>query len=319
MGKKAIVVVGPTASGKTALGVYIAKKFNGEVISCDSMQIYQGMDVSTAKPTFEEMQGIKHHLIDFLPVTNTYNVSEYCEDASRAFNDVLSRGSLPVFVGGTGLYIDSFLSNTQFLDGAFSDEIRLQLQYELENKGIDFLFDELVSIDPKAAENIHPNNVKRVLRALEVYRATGKTLTEQNELSHTEKTDIEPLFIGITYNDREKLYDRINRRVDIMLENGLLDEARALFSGEYSNTAVASIGCKEMKPFLDGERSLDECVEKLKQSTRRYAKRQLTWFRRNDKINWFYPDLCNQKELYEQIDSLINNFLEGEVIEKDKL
>ena len=319
MGKKAIVVVGPTASGKTALGVYICKKFNGEVISCDSMQIYKGMDISTAKPTKEEMCGVKHHLIDFLPCNHTYNVSEYCEDARRAFDDVVSRGKLPVFVGGTGLYIDSFLSNTKFLDGAFSEDIRLGLQEELQKNGIDELYKELLSVDPKAAENIHPNNAKRVLRALEVYRATGKTLSEQNELSHSEESDIEPFYIGITYNNREKLYDRINKRVDIMMETGLLDEARSLFSGEYSDTAVASIGCKEMKPFLDGEKPLCECVDKLKQNTRHYAKRQLTWFRRNDKINWVYPDMCNEKELYENIDSLILEFLEGEAIEKDKL
>ncbi len=312
MSKKAIVVVGPTASGKTSLGVYICKKFGGEVISCDSMQIYKGMDISTAKPTLEETEGIKHHLIDFLPLNQSYSVSDYCSDAQKAFDDVVSRGKLPVFVGGTGLYIDSFLSNTKFLDKASSVEIRSALQNELEEKGIEKLYSELSSIDPDAANKIHPNNTKRVLRALEVYRTTGFTITQQEALSHNEESDIEPLYIGITCINRENLYNRINRRVDIMLENGLLNEAKEVFDSDISATAIASIGCKEMKPYLDGEKSLDECIEKLKMSTRRYAKRQLTWFRRNENINWVYPDTCSQQELYDYVDKLIINYLEGE-------
>lgn len=312
MSKKAIVVVGPTASGKTALGVHICKKFNGEVISCDSMQIYKGMSISTAKPTEEETDGIKHHLIDFIPITQSYSVSDYCKDAQIAFYDVLSRNKLAVFVGGTGLYIDSFLSNTKFLDGASSDVIRDNLKAELDEKGIDKMYEELSFVDPDAASKIHPNNTKRVLRALEVYRATGVTITEQERRSRSEEPLISPLYIGITYSDREKLYSRINKRVDLMLENGLTDEAKELFSGDYSSTAVASIGCKEMKPFLDGEKSFEECVEKLKLNTRHYAKRQLTWFRRNDKINWVYPDLCSEEELYNQVDNLIKTYLEGE-------
>ncbi len=312
MAKKAIVIIGPTASGKTSLGVNVAKQFNGEVISCDSMQIYKGMSISTAKPTTEEMNGVKHHLIDFLPVTSQYSVSDYCCDAQKAFDDISSRGKLPVFVGGTGLYIDSFLSNTKFFDDASSDEIRAALQKELEEKGIDYLYSELLSVDPESCEAIHKNNHKRVLRALEVYRATGKTLSDQTKLSRLNKSDIEPLYIGITYKDRNVLYNRINHRVDIMLQNGLVDEAKELFSSPYSKTAVASIGCKELKPYLDGEKSLDSCVEKLKQSTRNYAKRQLTWFRRNDKINWVYPDTCTHEELIESVYKLIENYLAGD-------
>ncbi len=309
MSKKAIVVVGPTASGKTTLGVYISKKFNGEVISCDSMQIYKGMSISTAKPTEDEMQGIKHHLIDFLPVTQSYSVSDYCTDAQKAFDLITAENKIPVFVGGTGLYIDSFLTNTKFLEDASSEEIRNKLQAELKGNGIDFMYKKLCEIDSRASQKIHPNNTKRVLRALEVFEATGKTLTEQEMLSHKEKSEIEPLYIGITYSDRQKLYDRINLRVDIMVKNGLIEEAKNLFNNSYSATAVASIGCKEIKPYLDGEKSLDECLKKLKQVTRNYAKRQLTWFRRNEKINWIYPDLCNKEELYSQIDLLIKNYL----------
>lgn len=309
MKKKAIVIVGPTASGKTALGIYVARKFGGEVISADSMQIYKGMSVSTAKPTEEEMNGIKHHLIDFLDITDKYSVSSYCADAKRCFDDITSRGKLPVIVGGTGLYIDSFLTNTEFLGDASSEKIKAQLRAELESRGIESMYAELKEIDPQAAEKIHPNNTVRVLRALEVYKTTGKTITQQIEASHTNESDIEPLYIGITYDDREKLYDRINRRVDIMLENGLVDEAKSVFSGEYSHTAFNSIGCKEIKPYLDGEKTLEECVETLKLSTRRYAKRQLTWFRRNPEINWVYPDLFTENELHERVDELIEAYL----------
>ena len=309
MSKKAIVVVGPTASGKTSLGIYIAKKYNGEVISADSMQIYKEMSVSTAKPTIEEMDGVKHHLIDFVDITDTYSVSDYCRDAKAVFDDIVSRGKLPVIVGGTGLYIDSFITNTRFFDDAQSDEIRKRLQKQANDEGLDVLYNRLKEIDPDAAAKIHPNNSVRVIRALEVYEATGKTITQQTEQSHSVASDIDALYIGINYSDREKLYDRINRRVDIMMENGLLDEAKSLFSGEYSATAVNSIGCKEMKPFLDGEKSLSECVEKLKMSTRHYAKRQLTWFRRNESVKWFYPDKQNEDELYSQIIEYINDFL----------
>ena len=309
MSKKAIVVVGPTASGKTSLGIYIAKKYNGEVISADSMQIYKEMSVSTAKPTIDEIDGVKHHLIDFVDITDTYSVSDYCRDAKAVFDDIISRGKLPVIVGGTGLYIDSFITNTQFFDDAQSDEIRKRLQKQANDEGLDVLYNRLKEIDPDAAAKIHPNNSVRVIRALEVYEATGKTITQQTEQSHSVASDIDALYIGINYSDREKLYDRINRRVDIMMENGLLDEAKSLFSGEYSATAVNSIGCKEMKPFLDGEKSLSECVEKLKMSTRHYAKRQLTWFRRNESVKWVYPDKQNEDELYSQIIEYINDFL----------
>ncbi|MBO5433619.1 MAG: tRNA (adenosine(37)-N6)-dimethylallyltransferase MiaA [Clostridia bacterium] len=312
MKKKAIVIVGATASGKTGLGVYVARKFNGEVISADSMQIYKGMSIATAKPTIEEMQGVPHHLIDFLPVTEKYSVSAYCNDAKTVFDDVISRGKLPVIVGGTGLYIDSFLSNTQFLDNAGSDTVRETLKKEFEIKGIEKLYEELCEVDPEAARNIHPNNTVRVLRALEVYRATGKTLTEQNLLSHNVESDIEPLYIAIGYRDRELLYGRINKRVDIMLENGLLEEAQDFFKMNPSVTAFKAIGCKELKPYIDGEADLDFCVDNLKRETRRYAKRQLTWFKRNNKIHWLYADNKDRDTIYNEAEALIKEFLGGD-------
>ena len=312
MKKKAIVIVGATASGKTGLGVHIARKFNGEVISADSMQIYKGMSIATAKPTTEEMQGVPHHLIDFLPVTEKYSVSSYCDDAKAVFDDIVSRGKLPVIVGGTGLYIDSFLSNTQFLENAGSDEVRERLKKEFEINGIENLYEELCEVDPDAAQNIHPNNTVRVLRALEVYRATGKTLTEQNKLSHNVESDIEPLYIAIGYRDREVLYDRINKRVEIMLEKGLVDEAKEFFKMNPSVTAFKAIGCKELKPFIDGETDLDIFVDNLKRETRRYAKRQLTWFKRNDKIYWLYADNKDSVSVYNEAEQLIKEFLGGD-------
>ena len=312
MKRKAVVVVGPTASGKTALGVHIAEKFNGEVISADSMQIYKGMSVATAKPTKDEMKGIKHHLIDFLDLGDTYSVSAFCNNANKVFDEICNSGKLPVIVGGTGLYIDSFLSNTTFLDNASSEKVREELKRELEENGSEFMYSKLKAVDPEAAEKIHPNNTVRLLRALEVFRLTGKTITQQAELSHNTESDIEPLYIGITFDDREKLYERINKRVDIMLEMGLEEEARAFFESNPSKTAINAIGCKELKPYFNGEKSLDECVEELKKGTRHYAKRQLTWFRRNEKINWVYPDTVEYEALLENVDNLINEFLKGE-------
>jgi tRNA dimethylallyltransferase len=309
--RKAVVVVGPTASGKTALGINICKHFNGEVISADSMQIYKGLQISTAKPDEAEMDGIKHHLIDFLPVTEKYSVSDYCKDAAKAFDEIIAKGKLPVIVGGTGLYVDSFLTNTEFIDEASSEEVRNKLFDELKEKGAEYIHQKLCKVDPEAGAKIHQNNTVRVIRALEVFETTGKTITQQTLDSHKNESDIEALYIGISYEDREKLYERINLRVDLMLERGLVDEARDFFTGNPSKTSVNSIGCKELKPYLDNEKTLEECVEQLKRSTRRYAKRQLTWFRKNQEIHWFYPDV-NDGDILPQVYALINEFLEGE-------
>lgn len=312
MKKKAVVVVGATASGKTSLGVHIARNFGGEVISADSMQIYKDLSVSTAKPTLQEMCGVKHHLIDFLDITEKYSVSSYCKDARIVFDELTQKGVLPVIVGGTGLYIDSFLTNTQFIESAVSEKIRENLKEELQLRGIDEMYSELRQIDSVAAEKIHPNNTVRVLRALEVYRTTGKTISEQARESHNIESDIEPLYIGIGYADRENLYERINKRVDIMLKSGLLDEAKAFFAMNPSQTALNAIGCKEFKPYFDGNDSLENCVENLKRETRRYAKRQITWFKRNSKINWFYADEMSTDELLSAVDRAVINYLGGD-------
>ena len=310
---KIIVIVGPTASGKTSLGVHVAKAIGGEVVSGDSMQIYESMDIATAKPTVEEMQGVKHHLIGFVNPEDEYSVASFCQDAKKAVEEITSKGKIPVLVGGTGLYIDSFINNTTFFDTSGSRAVREKLYEELKEFGIEKLYQELLAVDSEAAKKIHPNNEVRVIRALEIFRATGQTLTEQNRRSHDEESEYEPLYIGIAYKDREMLYERINKRVDLMLEAGLLEETRAFYEKYPSQTAINAIGYKELKPFLEGNKSLEECVLHLKQSTRRYAKRQLTWFNRNEKINWIYPDTYkDSEEAFAFAEKLVKEFLKGE-------
>ena len=305
---KIITVVGPTASGKTSLGVEICKKFNGEVISADSMQIYKGMNIATAKPAVGEMQGIKHHLIDFVEPDNEYSVASFCSDASKCVDEIVNKGKIPVIVGGTGLYVDSFINNISFLDNAFSESVRENLFKRLSEEGAQSLYNELKAVDPEASEKIHPNNSVKVIRALEVYYCSGFTISQQVEQSKNNPSDFDCLFIGLNFKNREILYNRINKRVDLMIENGLLDEARSFYDGKTSSTSVNAIGYKELKPFLDGNLSIDECIENLKKSTRHYAKRQLTWFKRNNLINWFYPD-----------EYLSNNDLKNDVFKLIKL
>lgn len=289
-------VVGPTASGKTALGVEIAKALNGEVISADSMQIYRGMDIATAKPTAEEMQGIPHHLIGFLDRGTAFSVADYVELAGKVIRDVDSRGKLPVIVGGTGLYISSLLENIKFADIECDENLREQLENEAAEKGNEYLFEKLKTVDPETAAELHPNNLVRVIRALEVFELTGKKLSQYKAESRLEETPYDSVIIGLSYSDRQILYDRINRRVDIMVESGLVDEARTVFESGNMKTAGNAIGYKELIPYFRNECSLEECVEKIKQETRRYAKRQLTWFRKNAKIHWIMLDEFDDKE-----------------------
>lgn len=304
-----IVVVGPTASGKTALSVLLAKKFDCEIVSFDSMQVYKELSVSTAKPDLAEMNGVPHHLIDNLSVSENFSVATFCEMAKSAVKDIISRNKIPLFVGGTGLYIDSFVNNINFENIDKNDEVREKINNLEKEIGTDGLYKRLMEVDNKAAENIHPNNIKRVKRALEIYYSSGITKTEQDENSMKDSSPYKPLFIGINYKNRENLYNRINLRVDKMIENGLVNEAREFYKMPFSKTASQAIGCKELKPFIDGKKSLDECVEKLKQETRRYAKRQITWFKRNKEINWYYPDEQNYDIIVNSCISLIENFL----------
>ncbi len=291
-----VVVLGPTASGKTSLGIEIAEKLGGEIVSADSMQIYENMDIATAKPTVQERSRVPHHLVGFVPVGEKFSVAKYKQIAIEIIDDIISRGKLPVVVGGTGFYIDTLVKNTEFFDYEETD-IREKLEKRCENEGIEALYDELKAIDLKTAERLHINDTKRIIRALEVYHLTGKTISEQDEESHRNESKYRWCLIGLKAQDRQYLYDRINLRVDIMLDQGLIKETQDFFCSEVSSTAAQAIGYKELKPYIDGYVSLDEAVEKLKMESRRYAKRQLTWFRRNPDINWLDIDVLSSQEL----------------------
>ena len=293
-----IAVVGPTASGKTALSVELALRLSGEIISADSMQIYKHMDIATAKPTEAEKKGVPHHLMDFLEPTEEFSVARFCELAKPLIADISGRGKTPIIAGGTGLYVDSLLGNVEFAEAQTDPALREELQKEFDEIGIDAMLDRIRAFDPESADRLAVGrNPKRILRCIEVYRMTGMTQTELNAAQTAADTPYRATKLGLTAADREYLYERINRRVDIMLEDGLLDEARAFYSADSGATSAAAIGYKELLPYLNGERSLDECVENLKRSTRRYAKRQLTWFRRDPSIHWFEIDRMSFDEI----------------------
>lgn len=298
------VVVGPTASGKTSLGIEIAKRLDGEIVSADSMQIYKNMDIATAKPTAEELSQVKHHLIGFLDPGEDFSVAKYKIIATQAIDDILSKGKLPVIVGGTGLYIDTLVKNTEFLDYE-KNIIREELEKRAENEGIEALYNELMKIDSAAAKRLHINDNKRIIRALEVYYSTGETITHQCEVSHLNESKYRFCIIGLNAQNRQYLYDRINLRVDLMLKDGLIEEAIRFFALNLGSTAKQAIGYKELKPYLDGLVPLEDAVEKLKMETRRYAKRQLTWFRRNDSINWLSVDAMTKEELSDRACQII--------------
>ena len=293
-----LAVVGPTATGKTALGVALAKRFGGEVISADSMQIYRGLDVGTAKVTAEETQGVPHHCVDFLPPEEVFSVADFTALAARLEQEISARGALPILVGGTGLYIQSFLEGIRFTEEKPSNGLREQLAAELEARGPEAMYAELLSVDPQAAAAIHPNNRVRVLRALEHYRATGRRLSEQKAASRPGQRPYRSLVLGLDFADRAQLYRRIDLRVDRMMEQGLLEEARLVYDHRDSyRTAAQAIGYKEFFPYFAGEAELAACVEKLKQASRNYAKRQLTWFRHMEGVVWLQadaPDLLDE-------------------------
>ncbi|MCI5667293.1 MAG: tRNA (adenosine(37)-N6)-dimethylallyltransferase MiaA [Oscillospiraceae bacterium] len=280
-----IVVSGPTASGKTALAVELAKKYGGEVISADSMQIYTDMDVASAKATPEEQQGIPHHLMNFLDPAESFSVADWVKMAGKCADDILSRGNIPVICGGTGLYISSFVDNLQFDDSGCDYAFREEMRKFAEENGAAALLERLRSVDPETADDLHENNVSRIIRALEVYKTTGHTIAEAKRASRNAPSPYSFILLTLDFDPREQLHERINRRVDIMLGNGLEQEARRCFEQKNRPTAAQAIGCKELYPYFRGERTLEECVEELKLRTRQYAKRQLTWFRRDSRFN----------------------------------
>ena len=277
MNDRVLCVVGPTACGKTAVGVLLAQQFNGEVVSVDSMQIYRGMTIGTAAPTEAEMQGIPHHMVAVADPAESWSVARFAAEADNCVQDILNRGKLPILVGGTGLYLDAVVAGRTFASGAAGGEIRRQLQERLE-------------VDPEAAGRLHPADHKRILRALEVYYETGKTISQHDRETRALPKKYDAVSIGLAFRDRADMRALIARRVDAMVEAGLLDEVRALLDAGVprSATAFQAIGYKELLSFLDGECSLEEAVEEVKLRTRQYAKRQLTWLRRDPSIHWIF-------------------------------
>ena len=283
---KVIVICGPTASGKTALSIELAKKINGEIISADSMQIYKDMDIGTAKPDMEEMQGIKHYLLDFVKPDTRYSVAEFKIDATKAIEEILQKGKVPIVVGGTGLYIDTLIYGIEYNDIKIDEEYRKELEEIVEKQGLEVLYKKAQEIDAKAMGKISPNDKKRIMRVLEIYKATGKTKTEQE--AESRKNGIKYDYKVFALNmDREILYNRINHRVDIMIEKGLIEEVQKL-KEKYNEfpTAMQGLGYKEVVEYLENRTTKEEMIEKIKMETRRYAKRQLTWFRKNKDTIW---------------------------------
>lgn len=285
-----IVIAGPTASGKTAVSIRLAKELDGEIVSADSMQIYKGLDIATAKPTKEEMQGIPHHLMSFVDNSEKFSVAQYLEKAREVIADIHQRGKMPIVVGGTGLYISSLVDNIIFDDISSDGEVRARLTKEAEEIGNEAMLQKLMEIDEETAKALHPNNLTRIIRALEAYELSGLTMSELKRRSREEESPYNACMIGLNFHDRQKLYDRINLRVDKMAKEGMVEEAFEFYKNERGNTVCQAIGYKELIPYFEGKATLDECLETLKRETRRYAKRQLTWFRRDERIHWIYLD-----------------------------
>lgn len=301
--EKVIVICGPTASGKTALSIELAKQINGEIISADSMQIYKDMNIGTAKPTKEEMQGIKHYLLDCVSPEERYSVAQYKQDAKDAIKQILEKGKTPIIVGGTGLYVDSLIYEIEYKNIEFDEKYRKELENIAESEGLEKLYKKAVEIDPIAMEKISPNDQKRIMRVLEIYKATGKTKTEQEIESRKNPVEYDYKIYAINW-DREELYQRINKRIDIMIEQGLIKEVKNILEKyEKFPTAMQGLGYKEVVDYLNRTYTKEEMIEKLKMETRRYAKRQLTWFRKNKQTIWL--DGTND------IQNNINVILEG--------
>ena len=300
-----IAVVGPTASGKTDLAVNLAKLVCGEIVSADSMQIYKDMPIASAVPNDEEKQGIPHHLMELLPPTARFTVVDYKDAATRVINDITTRNKMPILVGGTGLYIDSVINNITFKQEENSNEVRNKLERQADANGMDYMHEMLAKIDTQTADKLHANDRKRIIRALEVFEIHGKTMTELKELSRMIPSPYDACFIGLRYKDRSKLYTRINKRVDNMLENGLLDEAKAAYLSVDRYTSAQAIGHKELFEYFDGKISLETAVENLKIQTRRYAKRQMTWFGKNHQINWINVD--EEQDVFTAAENILKN------------
>jgi len=282
-----VVITGPTATGKTLLGVLIAKAAGGEVVSADSMQIYKYMDIGTAKPTSDEKRGVPHHMLDIVPPWEAYSAARYITDAARCVDDILGRGKLPILVGGTGLYIDSLLSGRVF-SAKGDDTLRRELESEYDDIGGDVMLRRLAGFDPESAEKLHANDKKRIVRAIEVFETSGKTISQHDRETKALPPRYDAIKIALTFSDRAELYTRIDKRVDDMMRKGLEGEVRSLLDMGVSPgaTSMQAIGYKEMTGAILGEISIGDAVDRIKMESRRYAKRQLTWLRRDDSVKW---------------------------------
>lgn len=301
--EKVIVICGATASGKTRLSIELAKRINGEIISCDSMQIYQEMDIGTAKPTKEEMQGIKHYLLDFVSPEERYSVADYKRDAKKAIKEIIRKGKSPIIVGGTGLYIDSLIYEIEYPNIKFDEEYRKQLENRVQEEGLEKIYEEAKKIDELAIQKISPNDEKRILRVLEIYHATGKTKTEQEIASRIKPPEYDYQVYALRW-PREILYERINKRVNQMLEQGLMEEVKEILKKHKKfPTAMQGLGYKEVVDFLEGKVTKEEMIDKIKMETRRYAKRQMTWFRKNKQTVW----LDGEADVETNIRSILEN------------
>ena len=305
-----ICIAGPTASGKTALAATLAKELNGEVVSCDSMQVYRRMDIGTAKPTLEEMQGIPHHMIDVAEPWEDFSVSRYCEMAAPIVDDILSRGKTAVIAGGTGLYMDALIRGNTFAPFPATG-VRERLEAQADADGMEAMLSHLRAVDPDAAQRLHLSDRKRILRALEVYLETGETITEHNRKTQAVPPRYSPLWLGLDFTEREELYRRIDLRVGLMLQQGLVEEIRGLLAEGIPEkaTAMQAIGYKEFVDALDGRCTIEEAADQVRQSSRRYAKRQLTWFRRNKAIHWLIRDTGDTgREILENARRIVSDF-----------
>lgn len=313
---KLAVIAGPTAVGKTALSLALAEAFDGEIISCDSMQLYRGMDIGTAKPTAAERARVKHHMVDVLDIHDPFSVVEYKEAAEQCIRSIYAHEHLPFFCGGTGLYIDAVVHSTEFGSMQNLPEYREELKRFVEENGSQALHDRLREVDPQSADAIDHRNVKRVIRALEVYRSSGMPISEWQRRSKLLPKKFDSLVLVLEYENRELLYDRINARVDKMMDEGLLDEARTLYEKGLFDTVTAgqAIGYKEFRPFFEGTSSLSDCVETLKRESRRYAKRQMTWFRRDPSAKRIFVDNKRFEEIFAEAEALCRDFFKPELI-----
>jgi len=307
-----IVVAGPTASGKTGLAIHIAKKISGEIVNADSMQIYKYMDIGTAKPTKEERELAVHHLIDFVEPDAEFSVADYTALAHEKIAEIYSRGKIAVVCGGTGLYINSLIDDVTFGEMDTDYELRDELRSIAENQGAQVLLDMLAEFDEESAKKIHPNNLKRLIRAIEFYKVTGVPISRHQEMTKQVESRYNPLMMIIDH-DRDVLYQRINQRVDIMLQKGLIDEVKSLMEKGYTRdmNSMKGIGYKEVMDYLEGNASYEEMLEILKQSTRHYAKRQLTWFRRDERINY----IDAKSNVLEEADKLVEEWLKNEKLQ----